>query len=426
MRGNYERLPSGINNLTFGTVRAIGQDAMFKFIHTADIHLDSPLRGLMRFDGAPVAHIQSATRDAFRNLVQFAIDQSVAFVLIAGDLWDCDWPDSAPGLFFIRQATRLRKASIRIFVVKGNHDAESKLTSSIRHWPENVTFLDHKKPQTIALEKWNVAIHGQSYAQQQVTEDLSAGYPKPVRGAFNIGLLHTCLEDGSTDYAPASVERLTQRGYEYWALGHIHQRQNLSRDGVHVEFPGNLQGRSIREAGPKGCSLVTVGDDHSVTSEFEPLDTVRWEQIRVESDDTGLEGAVRKALQQAVADADGRLIAVRLEVIGSVSGGQRLRDRMDAVAVEVGDVWLEKVLVKPSTNNGNSSGKVVLPVPLVSEIRELIASLHADNAAVSQWMGEFAELRGRFVGDLGVGDSVRFLSEQLAFRALVEKVGGQL
>ena len=109
---------------------------MFKFIHTADIHLDSPLRGLMRFDGAPVARIQSATRDAFRNLVQCAIDASVAFVLIAGDLWDCDWPDSAPGLFFIQQATRLRKAEISIFVVKGNHDAESKLTSSIRHWPE--------------------------------------------------------------------------------------------------------------------------------------------------------------------------------------------------------------------------------------------------------------------------------------------------
>lgn len=399
---------------------------MFKFIHTADIHLDSPLRGLMRFDGAPVARIQSATRDALRNLVQLAIDEAVAFVLIAGDLWDCDWPDSAPGLFFIQQAARLRKAGIPVLVVKGNHDAESKLTSSIRHWPENVTFFNHKKPHTIALEKWNVAIHGQSYAQQQVTQDLSAGYPKPVHGAFNIGLLHTCLEDGGTDYAPTSIEKLVQRGYEYWALGHIHQRQNLSRDGVHIEFPGNLQGRSMRETGTKGCSLVTVGDDHSVTSQFEPLDSVRWERLCVESDDSGLEGAVRKRLQQVVADADGRLLAVRLEIVGSVSGGQRLRDRMDAVAVEVGDVWLEKVLVKASANKAEASEKVGLPVPLASEIRELIASLQADSGAVSHWMEEFAELRGRFVGDLGTGDSVKLLSEQDAFRALVEKVGGQL
>ena len=159
----------------------------------------------------------------------------------------------------------------------------------------------------------------------------------------------------------------------------------------------------MRETGPKGCSLVTVGDDHSVTSQFEPLDAVRWEQLRVESDDSGLEGAVRNALQQAVADADGRLLAVRLEIVGSVSGGQRLRDRMDAVAVEVGDVWLEKVWVAPSATKAGASGKVALPLPLASEIRELIASIQADSGAVSQWMAEFAELRGRLWVTSGLG-----------------------
>jgi exonuclease SbcD len=394
---------------------------MFKFIHTADIHLDSPLRGLMRFDGAPVTRIQSATRDAFRNLVQLAIDESVAFVLIAGDLWDCDWPDSAPGLFFIQQAARLGKANIPVFAIKGNHDAESKLTSSIRRWPANVTFFNHKKPHTISLAKLNVAIHGQSYAQQQVTEDLAAAYPRPVNGAFNIGLLHTCLEDGGTDYAPSSVETLVQRGYDYWALGHIHHREELSRDGVHIEFPGNPQGRSMRETGPKGCSLVTVADDHSVTSQFEPLDSVRWEQVSVESDESGLEGAVRKAFQKAAAAADGRLLAVRLELVAPVGGGQRLRDRMDAVAVEVGDVWLEKILVREQ-----SAGRSAFVTPLTSEIQELVASLKADSGAVSQWMAEFAELRGRLVGELGAGDSAKLLNEQQAFRTLVEKVGGQL
>jgi len=399
---------------------------MFKFIHAADIHLDSPLRGLMRFEGAPVSRIQSATREAFRNLVQFAIDENVAFILIAGDLWDCDWPDSAPALFFIQQAARLGRAGIPIYIVKGNHDAESKLTSSIRHWPENVKFFNHKKPHIMAIESLNVVIHGQSYSQQQVTEDLSAGYPGPIRGAFNIGLLHTCLEDGGTDYAPTSVEKLVQRGYEYWALGHIHQRQNLNRDGVHIEFPGNLQGRSMRETGPKGCSLVTVGDDHCVTSRFEPLDTVRWEQVSVRSDDNGLECAVRKAMQQAVARADGRLLAVRLEVIGSVNSGQRLRDRLDALAVEVGDVWLEKVLVNPSLDKGEPSGKLSIYAPLALEIRDLIASLKADKGALSQWMGDFSELRGRFVGELGIGESAQLLNEQKAFQELVEKVGGQL
>lgn len=422
------RIPFETGRLFRFSTLAIGPshaltECMFQFIHAADIHLDSPLRGLMRFEGAPIQRIQSATREAFRNLIQLAIDERVAFVLIAGDLWDCDWPDSAPGLFFIQQAARLGKAGIPIYVVKGNHDAESKLTSAIQHWPENVKFFSHKKAHTFTLEKWNVAIHGQSYGLQQVTEDLSAAYPQPVRGAFNIGLLHTCLEDGGTDYAPASIDKLVAQGYEYWALGHIHQRQDFSRDGIHIEFPGNLQGRSIRETGPKGCSLVTVSDDYTVTSRFEPLDAVRWQEVSVVSDNTGLEGLVRRALQQAVADADGRLLAVRLTVTGSVTGGQSLRDRMDAVAVELGEVWFERIIVKPlAANGGNSSAAT----PLGAEIRELIASLKADDGVVSQWMAEFSELLERFPGELGSADAVQALNEKKAFRALLEQVGGQL
>jgi len=414
-----------LNDLAFGIVRAIWY-CMFQFIHAADIHLDSPLRGLMRFEGAPVERIQSATREAFRNLVQLAIDERVAFVLIAGDLWDCDWPDSAPGLFFIQQAARLGKVGIPIYVIKGNHDAESKLTSAIRHWPENVRFFSHKKPQTIMLAKWNVAVHGQSYAQQQVTENLSAAYPPPVNGAFNIGLLHTCLDDGGTDYAPVCIEKLVAHGYDYWALGHSHQRQDLSRDGVHIEFPGNPQGRSIREMGPKGCSLVTVGDDNSVSSEFEPLDTVRWQELLVVSDDSGVENAVRGALEIAVGKSDGRLLAVRLEVIGWVNGGQALRDRLDAVAVEVGDVWLEKIVVTPPTRTGDDGGACRLPVPVTAEIQQLVASLQTDDGALSEWMAEFSELRGRFTGELNAADTVQALSERQAFRKLLVEVGGRL
>ena len=398
---------------------------MFQFIHAADIHLDSPLRGLMNFEGAPIERIRSATREAFRNLVQLAVDERVAFVLIAGDLWDCDWPDSAPGLFFIQQAARLGKAGIPIFVIKGNHDAESKLTSAIRHWPENVTFFSHKKPHTLKLEKWNVAIHGQSYGQQQVTQDLSEKYPEPVPGAFNIGLLHTCLEDGGTDYAPACIAKLAAHGYDYWALGHIHQRQDFSLNGVHIEFPGNLQGRSIRETGPKGCSLVTVDDDYTVTSRFQPLDVVRWQELSVVAEDSGLEGAVRDALEKAVAQSDGRLLAVRIQVIGWVAGGQALRDRLDAVAVEVGDVWLEKIVVTTPTRRGESPMVSALPSPVTAEIQKLIASIHADDGVLSEWMAEFAELRGRFAGELGGAEAVEALREKQAFRELLSRVGGQ-
>jgi DNA repair exonuclease SbcCD nuclease subunit len=324
---------------------------MFQFIHAADIHLDSPLKGLTNFETAPVERIQSATRDAFKNLVQLALDERVAFVLIAGDLWDCDWPDAAPGLFFISQVARLDKAGIPVFVVKGNHDANSQLTSGIRNWPKNVTMFRPKKAHTELLEGWNVAIHGQSYAQQHVHEDLSEYYPAPVPGAFNIGLLHTCLEDGGTDYAPACVDKLVERGYDYWTLGHIHDRQDLSRNGVHIEFPGNLQGRSMRETGAKGCTLVTVADDHTVTTRFEALDVVRCEEISITADDASVESDVREAIVDATANVNGRLLAVRIQITGAVSTGQALRDRMDAIAAELGDVWIEKILVNPDSQD---------------------------------------------------------------------------
>jgi len=258
-----------------------------------------------------------------------------------------------------------------------------------------------------------------------VTQDLSEKYPEPVPGAFNIGLLHTCLEDGGTDYAPACIAKLAAHGYDYWALGHIHQRQDFSLNGVHIEFPGNLQGRSIRETGPKGCSLVTVDDDYTVTSRFQPLDVVRWQELSVVAEDSGLEGAVRDALEKAVAQSDGRLLAVRIQVIGWVAGGQALRDRLDAVAVEVGDVWLEKIVVTTPTRRGESPMVSALPSPVTAEIQKLIASIHADDGVLSEWMAEFAELRGRFAGELGGAEAVEALREKQAFRELLSRVGGQ-
>jgi exonuclease SbcD len=399
---------------------------MFNFIHAADIHLDSPLRGLTRFEGAPVARIQAATREAFQNLIQLALDERVAFILIAGDLWDGDWPDVGPGLFFIEQAKRLQDARIPIFVVKGNHDAESKVTSAIREWPENVTFFDHRKPGTAELAACRVAIHGQSYGQQHVGADLSAGYPKPVAGVFNIGLLHTSLEDASTDYAPAKVANLVRHGYEYWALGHVHQRQEVSRDGVEIVFPGNIQGRSMRETGEKGCLLVTVGDDHGVTREFRALDTVRWQEVAVRCGDEDLEGEVRQALRRAVREAEGRLLAARLVITGSVQNGQGLRDRVTGVAVEVGEVWVERIEVRrESAGDGAVGRRSWLASGLLGgEIGEVLAGLRADDGEVSRWLAEFAGLRER-LGEEG-GSAARILGERDAFRELLEKVGGEL
>jgi DNA repair exonuclease SbcCD nuclease subunit len=399
---------------------------MFQFIHAADIHLDSPLRGLTSFDDAPVDQIRTATRRAFENLVDLAIRESVAFVVIAGDLWDGDWPDAGPGLFFIKQAKRLRQAGIPVYVVKGNHDAENTLTRELRY-PDNVHLFGHLRPETVRLNHLNVAIHGQSFREANITGDLAAVYPAPVPGAFNIGLLHTCLDGDSRHYAyaPASVDALAAKGYQYWALGHVHQRRALERSAVPIVFPGNLQGRYIPETGPKGCELVTVDVDGRTVSRFEPLDVVRWLEESV--DLTGAktlddaDRAVAGVLETAKRNNPGRLLAVRLhlhgvtELTAELARHEDLRDRFNSIAIDLGEIWLERILLE------TLPPKTTTEFPLADEIRELMAEIASDEPLTREWMEQFAALTGQLTGELAESDVARALSDPAAFRIWVRR-----
>jgi len=229
---------------------------MFRFIHTADIHLDSPLKGLEAHEDAPVDEIRGATRRTLDNLIDLAIEEEVNFVLIAGDLYDGDWKDYNTGLFFVRQMSRLGKAGIKAFIISGNHDAANQITKTMP-LPDNVTLFSHKKPQSVKLDDIGVIIHGQSYALRAVIDNLALQYPQYDSNYFNIGLLHTSLtgREGHEDYAPCTLDELKSKGYEYWALGHVHKREIVSKDPW-IIFPGNIQGRHIKEAGAKGATLV--------------------------------------------------------------------------------------------------------------------------------------------------------------------------
>ena len=214
-----------------------------RFIHCADIHLDSPLRGLEFYDGAPAEEMRGATRRAFANVVDLAIDRSVDFVLIAGDIFDGDWPDFNTGLYFASQLRRLAESDVRVFLTYGNHDAVSKLTRSVP-LPKNVFSFPANRPATEVIESLGVAIHGQSFASEAVSTDLSAAYPAARNGLLNIGVLHTSLSgrEGHQPYAPTTADRLTDKAYDYWALGHVHTRE-IVRESPWIVFPGNTQGR---------------------------------------------------------------------------------------------------------------------------------------------------------------------------------------
>ena len=264
---------------------------MFKFIHSADIHLDSPLKGLEKYEGAPVDEIRGATRRALENLVQLAKNEQVDFVLIAGDVYDGNWKDHNTGLFFYRQMMELRDADIAVYLISGNHDAANKMTKSLR-LPENpdgsAMRLSSTKPETVKssrLDELGVAIHGRGFFKQAEMGNLAVEYPLAVAGHYNIGILHTSLSglEGHEPYAPCSIGDLRSKDYNYWALGHIHSPEVMC-DEPHVVFSGNIQGRHIREDGKKGCYVVTVDEKHGANLRFEPLDVFRWHTLDINAE----------------------------------------------------------------------------------------------------------------------------------------------
>jgi DNA repair exonuclease SbcCD nuclease subunit len=333
-----------------------------KFIHAADIHLDSPLTGLSAYSDAPAEKLRSATRDAFSNLITEAIEQAVDFMVIAGDLYDGTWKDHNTGIYFCKEMGRLKKASIRVYVLFGNHDAESEMTKKLQ-LPDNVFTFDARKPKTFVLPELKAALHGQSFKDKETTDNLAANYPAPVPGMFNIGVLHTALEGNTphANYAPCSLDELHAKGYHYWALGHVHEYQKWEGAST-VVFPGNLQGRHSRETGARGAVLVTADETGVQTIERLFVDVLRWHTLELNVAACNSLAVVVRSIGKAlenVADTSPSTMttAVRITLIGkTIAHGElfgleaQLRAEILALAAAIGPerLWIEKVNVATS------------------------------------------------------------------------------
>lgn len=375
-----------------------------RFIHTADIHLDSPLRGLSSYQDAPAEQLRSATREAFRQLVTLAIEERVDFIVIAGDLYDGDWPDFNTGLFFCAEMGRLQRAGIPAFVLFGNHDAESNMTRALR-LPDNVRCFSAKACETHLIEPLKVALHGRSFKVRETTENLVQGYSVPLRGYFNIGVLHTALQGGygeHANYAPCSLDELDAKGYDYWALGHVHEHK-LWADRSTICFPGNLQGRSIRETGRRGAVMVTVGEDHQPQIERLFIDVLRWEHLAVDVSDCDSLDAVSIATSQQLAgllESDAQVPrAVRVSLQGecAIHGElfQREQELRAHVLAEIAAIaperlWLEKVKLATRPVEARTDG--ALGGDALAELEALLAEARHDEALLRELREDFNQM----------------------------------
>jgi DNA repair exonuclease SbcCD nuclease subunit len=401
-----------------------------KFIHTADIHLDSPMHRLEAYEGAPVDEIRQASRRAFENLIDLALSETVDVILIAGDLFDGDWRDYNTGLFFIGQVRRLSEAGIHVCIVAGNHDAAGKMTRGLPY-PKTVHVFSSAKPETIILEDLRVAIHGQSFDKATVTDNLVLHYPPPVPGYLNIGMLHTSLtgREGHENYAPCTLDDLTNKGMDYWALGHVHQAEIISYDPP-VVFPGCIQGRHTRESGVKGCMLVDMQPDTVADIRHHALDVIRWERVIVdvahaETTDILLE-RFGDAFEQAL-DLHAPLpVIARIELRGTTDLHHRLiadpdhikqMIRSTALASFGERAWIEKIIV-----NTTPSRQETVDVGPLKELSLVIGELVEDDSKLLALGAEaLAPVFKKLPADYRLGESRIRLDDPKKMRELVEQ-----
>ncbi|PAJ78395.1 metallophosphoesterase family protein [Burkholderia ubonensis] len=407
-----------------------------KFIHAADIHLDSPLHGLSAYPDAPAAQLRNASRDALRQLVDRAIEEEVAFLVIAGDLYDGDWKDHNTGIFFGQQMGRLRKAGIRAFVLWGNHDAESEMTRKLT-LPDNVTVFGHRKPEVHRLPEFNVALHGQSFKDKAVVENLAIGYPEPVSGCYNIGVLHTALEGHTAhaSYAPCTLAELHAKGYDYWALGHVHEFQQWSGPST-IVFPGNLQGRYIRETGRRGAVLVTVeGGETRVERLY--LDVLRWEAVEVDAADcVTIADLARKIGQslEALLTVDGHVPrAVRVTVTGRTPAHGLFFGRATQLRAEVLNqigiignerLWLEKV--KVATSAMDLSHGETEQLEALEDLKQILADAAHDPEFLALLERDLKPFVGKVRSEVKEEVPLLSLARSGELTALVQQVGPAL
>ena len=375
----------------------------FRFVHTADVHLDSPLRTLALREAALADLIGGATRRAFTAIVDLCLAERVDALLIAGDLYDGDQTSMKTARFLADQLRRLHEAAIPTFVIRGNHDAESRITRELA-LPDTVSvFSGRAETVRLAAGAMDIAIHGVSFAQKHAPESLLPKFREPLPGAVNIGMLHTSL--GGTPahdrYAPCALADLHGTGFAYWALGHVHQR-SVDRDRATVVMPGNPQGRDINEAGPKSASLVTIDDSRGIAVEERLTSVAEFRRVGVDLSGAEDWRAALTRIEAALESERGAVasehLVARLTLSGATPLAWRLRSDADTleeetrrIGADLGRIWLDKIELRCAEQRAGTRPSA----DPVAELRLLMETEVAQSKAFHDELRAIAdELRG--------------------------------
>src|SRR5262245_2563198 len=255
-----------------------------RFIHTADLHLDSPFRGLAETSPSLRDTLQSATLGALDRIVDHTIKSKADFLIIAGDLYDSKDRSLRALVSFRKQMERLADRHIPVFIVHGNHDPLNGWGSGFQLPPNVVTFGGQTDTEPFIRRGREVAhITGVSYTRERVTDNLSSSFKPSHAAAYSIAVLHANVghQSGHADYAPATLGDLSVAGFNYWALGHVHAQSVLAEEPAMIVYPGNTQGRNARETGASGCFQVDVDTQGRAKLEFVETCVGRWVHLEI-------------------------------------------------------------------------------------------------------------------------------------------------
>lgn len=398
--------------------------AAYRFVHTADVHLDSPLRSLALRDPELASLIGNATRSAFVRIVDLCLDEQVDALLLAGDLYDGDQTSMKTARFLADQLRRLSEADIRTFIIRGNHDASSRITKELV-FPDSVkVFGGRAEVMTVERETGDfpVAIHGLSFTHPQAPESLIGKYKAPVPDAVNIGLMHTSLAGapGHDVYAPCSLADLQRTGFQYWALGHVHKRM-VAEGPCTVVMPGIPQGRDVNEAGAKSATLVTIRDDRTLQVEERFTSLAQFERVGI--DVTGCEDwrdlarRISHSLELARREIPSDHLVARLHLTGATPLAWRIRRDIDLLTTEsqerasvIGACWVEKLETSCQPPHATTTGESSDPL---LELRRLIEGEVIDSDA---FQAELAAAADELRRKLPAESRDIFGSDEAAFR----------